>query len=129
MFYVFSYPNCNLQKKYPGLRLPTLIDIAGFPDEDEEKYEEILRVVLYGRLPQGASFPEVFEYCKKHGVEGVKNRYAEKEESLKVDRIIFVGSATGNIPKNLVSCLLKAARPTGAMNNPQLRCKSVIMRC
>jgi len=32
---------------------------------------------------------------------------------LKVDRIVFVASATEEIPKNLMRCVVKTAMPTG----------------
>ena len=35
---------------YQDWNLPTLTDVAGFPDECSDKWEELFRILFYGRL-------------------------------------------------------------------------------
>ncbi|KAK3585104.1 hypothetical protein CHS0354_004294 [Potamilus streckersoni] len=114
---VFSenFSKCCKEKdeEYQNIALPTLIDLAGFPDEDNEKWRELLRIVFYGRLQEGESLTSAQEYCEKYGVEGLREKYSTEQEALKVDRVVFVGAADQPVPKNLISCVIEAARPTG----------------
>ncbi|KAL3886855.1 hypothetical protein ACJMK2_026817 [Sinanodonta woodiana] len=114
---VFSekFSKCCKEKdeEYQNIALPTLIDLAGFPDEDNEKWRELLRIVFYGRLQEGESITNAQEYCEQFGVEGLRKRYSTEQEALKVNRVVFVGAADQPIPKNLISCVIEAARPTG----------------
>lgn len=98
---------------YSDYCMPTLIDIAGFQNEESETIEEILRIVFFGRLPEEESLKDALEEKERSGLEGLKQKYLKNKEELKVDRIIFVSSATENVPKQLISCVLKAARPSG----------------
>ncbi|XP_046342066.2 uncharacterized protein LOC124122915 [Haliotis rufescens] len=114
-----SFPKCchGLNAKYSNVNLPTLIDIAGLTDEERERYVELLRIVFYGRLPEEESLAEADEFYKKHGIEDLRQKYAENDEKLKVDRIIFVSSATQEVPQNLIGCVLRAARPSGVIDS------------
>ncbi|KAL3886850.1 hypothetical protein ACJMK2_026813 [Sinanodonta woodiana] len=114
-----SFSKCCKENddEYKNIALPTLIDLAGFPDEDNEKWRELLRIVFYGRLQEGESLTGAQEYFEKYGVEGLRKRYSTEQEALKVDRVVFVGAADQPIPKKLISCVIEAARPTGLSND------------
>ncbi|XP_067678517.1 uncharacterized protein [Haliotis asinina] len=112
-----SFPKCchGSSPKYSDVNLPTLIDIAGLTDEERERYVELLRIIFYGRLPEEESIAEADEYYKKYGLESLRQKYSENDENLKVDRVVFVSSATLEIPQNLIQCVLQAARPSGVI--------------
>ncbi|XP_046546726.1 uncharacterized protein LOC124256811 [Haliotis rubra] len=108
-----SYEKCCNAQKYPDDLLPTLIDVAGFHDEASDKFVELLRIVFYGRLPVGESLAEAERYYNDCGLEGLRSKYNQNNEKLKVDRVIFLSSATQDFPENLISCVIQAARPSG----------------
>ncbi|KAK3585111.1 hypothetical protein CHS0354_004300 [Potamilus streckersoni] len=113
--FLFRFSKCCKEKdeEYKNIALPTLIDLAGFPDEDNEKWRELMRIVFYGRLQEGESLTNAQEYCEMYGVEGLRKKYSTEQEALKVDRVVFVGAADQPVPKNFISCVIEAARPTG----------------
>ena len=47
----------------------------------------------------------------------MREKYSKNEEELKVDRIIFLASATEEIPESLIQCVRAAARPGGDADN------------
>ncbi|XP_067677560.1 uncharacterized protein [Haliotis asinina] len=108
-----SYEKCCNAPKYPNDLLPTLIDVAGFHDQAGDEFVELLRIVFYGRLPVGESLAEAAKYYKDCGLEGLRTKYNRNNEKLKVDRVIFLSSATQLVPTNLISCVMEAARPSG----------------
>ncbi|KAL3886847.1 hypothetical protein ACJMK2_026810 [Sinanodonta woodiana] len=107
----------TIAAEYKNIALPTLIDLAGFPDEDNEKWRELLRIVFFGRLLQGESLTCAQQYFEKYGVEGHRQKYCAEQEALKVDRVVFVRACDQPIPKKLISCVIEAARPTGLSND------------
>ncbi len=125
--FLFSFPKCchGNSKVYWGVNLPTLIDIAGFTNEDRERYVELLRIVFYGRLPEGESLAQADKYYKECGLEGVRRRYSQNNEALKVDRVIIVTSTLEEVPQNLIRCVVTAARPSG-VNDDFKRSKSLV---
>ncbi|KAJ8316419.1 hypothetical protein KUTeg_006433 [Tegillarca granosa] len=114
-YYTKSYQKHKYleDRVYSEYCMPTFIDIAGFQNEENETIEEILRIVFFGRLPEEESLKDAMEEKERNGIEGLKQKYLQNKEELKVDRIIFVASATENVPKQLISCVIKAARPSG----------------
>ncbi|XP_046553093.1 uncharacterized protein LOC124262629 isoform X2 [Haliotis rubra] len=112
-----SFPKCchGSSPKYSDVNLPTLIDIAGLTNEERERYVELLRIIFYGRLPEEESLAEADEYYRKYGLESLRQKYAENDENLKVDRVVFVSASTSEIPQNLIQCVLQAARPSGVI--------------
>ncbi|KAL5020543.1 hypothetical protein ScPMuIL_003435 [Solemya velum] len=116
-----SFPKCCNEKKFPDYKLPTLIDLAGIPNEDNDRWEELLRIILFGRLLCGESITSAYEYCEEYGVRGLCRKYSDHDEKLKVDRIVFLASATEAIPQRLIECLMKAARPMGSEKDKNTR--------
>ncbi|XP_046344241.2 uncharacterized protein LOC124124982 isoform X2 [Haliotis rufescens] len=108
-----NYEKCCKADKYPDDLLPTLIDVAGFHDQAGDEFVELLRIVFYGRLPVGESLAEAAKYYKDCGLEGLRSKYNQNNEKLKVDRVIFLSSAIQLVPENLISCVMQAARPSG----------------
>ncbi|XP_041369346.1 uncharacterized protein LOC121383405 isoform X1 [Gigantopelta aegis] len=118
-----SYPKCCMAEntKFIQVALPTFIDIAGFSDEDNDKWVELLKIVFYGRLPEGESLAEAEHYYRDNGMKGLMEKYSSNDEKLKVDRIIFVSAAKNQVPVNLIKAVIRAARPLGTKENPMKR--------
>ncbi|XP_033757878.1 uncharacterized protein LOC117340234 [Pecten maximus] len=97
-----------------GYSLPTLIDLTGFENMDEELTAEILRLIFYGKLKNATNIHSVFSFGNRYGVNALRCRYAMfyPEIHFKVDRVVFLASATGEVvPERLIGCVMKAARP------------------
>ncbi|KAL3886857.1 hypothetical protein ACJMK2_026819 [Sinanodonta woodiana] len=124
--YVQRFPKCCQEKKdkYAKVSLPTLVDIAGFPEEESIRHEEILRIFFFGKLGHGDSLNEALESYMVRGIEGLKEKYSQdkKNETVyKIDRIIFVASAGQPIPENLIKCVVNAAQPKGSCQDKYKR--------
>ncbi|XP_060077549.1 uncharacterized protein LOC132557080 [Ylistrum balloti] len=80
--------------------LPTLIDLTGFQDEDEEITSDLLRLIFYGKLKNSTNIHKVFRFGRRFGVEALRWRYGvfSTECHFKVDRVVFIASATREIP-------------------------------
>ncbi|XP_064612634.1 uncharacterized protein LOC135476517 [Liolophura sinensis] len=125
-FFVQRFPDCGLQDEaykqpYKDGRLPVLIDLAGLSNETTEVNEELLRMLMYGRLPEGEPVAKAEEIGIRQGVEGLRKKYPTENPDLKVDRVIFLASVNEKIPEKLIGCVIRAARPSGTSNNPRIR--------
>ncbi|KAK3104891.1 hypothetical protein FSP39_012559, partial [Pinctada imbricata] len=97
---------------------PTLLDIAGLEDEDSFVIQEMLRVVLFGRIQEGDSLQTLHLLISENvkNIDAVREWYLTEAEEHRVDRIIFIASANAdtNIPTKLINVLCNAA------NSPEL---------
>ncbi|XP_021369952.1 uncharacterized protein LOC110461013 [Mizuhopecten yessoensis] len=110
-----SFPkSCSKAPVHPDACYPTFIDIAGFENTDNDLNRELLRIVFYGRLPVEDSLKAAQEEYERTGMMGLRKKYSQNLELLKVDRIIVVASARQTIPENLIRCIMSAANPVGA---------------
>ncbi|XP_033757994.1 uncharacterized protein LOC117340341 [Pecten maximus] len=110
-----SFPKKAYRKPaYPNACYPTFIDIAGFDDEENDLSKELLRIVFYGRLPVEDSLKGAKQVFDETGMKGLREKYSQNLELLKLDRIIFVASAREAIPEKLITCVMEAANPVGA---------------
>ncbi len=119
----WRYTKCCNEEKFKDDLLPTIIDIAGIENENNEQWKELLKIVFFGRLPEGEALITAYHYGIKHGVDGLRAKYADVQEKLKVDRVIFVCSAEEGVPTNLIKCVREAARPTGMSDDDNKRSK------
>ncbi|XP_021360781.1 uncharacterized protein LOC110455147 [Mizuhopecten yessoensis] len=110
----FTAADYVTSSRLQGYALPSIIDIAGLDDEHSKITEEILRLLFYGQLEDHVNIHSVFSYGKQYGVESMRWKFFKwyTADGCKVDRIIVVAAATQPIPKNLIQCVMKAARPT-----------------
>ena len=69
------FEKCGMERiegnaeKYKEYLLPTLVDIAGVENENNERWKELLEIVFFGRLPAGESLYTAYKYSEKHGVQ------------------------------------------------------------
>nr|XP_022293432.1 uncharacterized protein LOC111104025 [Crassostrea virginica] len=89
---------------------PTLVDMNGFNDSSDDLVEELLRIVFFGRLPQEEKLTDAANIYKTSGLNGLKEHYSNNFEDLKIDRIIFIASATSPPPQRLMDAVTKTAR-------------------
>ena len=103
-----QYINTNSEQ---DILFPTLIDVAGFENENNLTIQEMLRIIIFGRFHTGQSLHTLREYALTHRVEEIREKYDAVHEANKVDRIIFVASAlpSVNLPHQLMDAVLKAA--------------------
>lgn len=100
---------------FRGVKLPNLIDMAGFQDEDTPLNEELLRAVLYGRLHSGESFTNAQRLLRESGLIWFKLKYgyfSKVKKEHKIDRIVVIASAVEPVPKSLINCVRKASHNT-----------------
>ncbi len=60
MMYLSSrFKKIGNEEKYKDYLIPTIIDLAGLENEDGDLQRELLKIVFYGRLPEGERFMDV----------------------------------------------------------------------
>ncbi|XP_062605828.1 uncharacterized protein LOC134267634 [Saccostrea cucullata] len=90
---------------------PHFLDIAGIQDTDDEITGQVLRLLLYGRIPSDVPLKDLAEDIRQRGTWLIEKRYPETPECKKVDRIIFVASAANsNLPLKLMQAVSKVLR-------------------
>ena len=57
------------------------------------------------------------------------HKYSSTGEELKVSCVIFVASALDPVPKNLIQCVLDAARPSGVAGTTDKRSEGIYTYC
>ncbi|XP_078317387.1 uncharacterized protein LOC111104536 [Crassostrea virginica] len=89
---------------------PTLVDMNGFNDSSDDLVEELLRIVFFGRLPEEEKLIDAVKLHRIKGINGLRKHYSKNDELLKIDRIIFIASATSSLPNRLMEAVRKTAR-------------------
>uniref|UniRef100_A0A8W8HRI0 Uncharacterized protein n=1 Tax=Magallana gigas TaxID=29159 RepID=A0A8W8HRI0_MAGGI len=90
---------------------PTLIDMNGFEDSCDALAQELLRIVFFGRLPNEERLTDAVKLYNSKGLDGLKEKYSQSNECLKVDRIIFIASAYNfSLPTRLMEAVRNTAR-------------------
>ncbi|XP_062600443.1 uncharacterized protein LOC134262072 isoform X3 [Saccostrea cucullata] len=92
---------------------PTLVDMNGFENNCDDLIEELLRIVFYGRLPNEEKLMDAVTISRQRGIEGLRDHYSQNNEDIKIDRIIFVASATNELPTQLMEAVRRTARKEG----------------
>lgn len=90
---------------------PTLIDMNGFENSCDKLAQELLRIVFFGRLPNEEKLMDAVKLYNSKGLDGLKEKYSQNNEDLKVDRIIFIASANNSfLPTQLMEAVRNTAR-------------------
>ncbi|KAL8560074.1 hypothetical protein ACOMHN_041543 [Nucella lapillus] len=109
------FPKCCSEdrERFGAVLLPTLIDVAGLLDEEDDKLEELLRLLFYGHVQEDEPLMRVYEDCRIRTREEIRVKYRDTFPHMRVDRVIFVASADPDdpLPQRLMACVLRAARP------------------
>ncbi|KAL8565070.1 hypothetical protein ACOMHN_005273 [Nucella lapillus] len=87
-------------------------------DEADEKLEELLRLLFYGHIEEDEPLMKVYEDCLHSTKEEIRAKYNRSYSEMRVDRVIFVASATpeDTLPERLITCVHRAARPSHHKN-------------
>ncbi|XP_022293434.2 uncharacterized protein LOC111104026 [Crassostrea virginica] len=89
---------------------PTLVDMNGFNDSSDTMVEELLRIVFFGKLPEEEKLMHAVKLYRSKGIDGLRDHYSKNYEHLKIDRIIFIASATSPLPNRLMEAVRNIAR-------------------
>ncbi|XP_013389998.1 uncharacterized protein LOC106158517 [Lingula anatina] len=117
--YLSDFLNLGLEEsKFDDL--PTLIDLTGLPNNERlDLLQEVLSIVIYGRLPENERVQALFDfvYREGNGVKDLRLKYPETRESrdLEATCIVFVLNAdSDNVPESLMKAVT-----TVVMNGPR----------
>ncbi|KAK3105334.1 hypothetical protein FSP39_022872 [Pinctada imbricata] len=109
----FSKDKYITRWNHESFAYPTLLDIAGLEDEDSLVLQEMLRIVLFGRIHEGESLQTLHRFISEnvHNANVIREQYSTVAEEHRVNRIIFVASAHAdtNIPTKLINVVRSAA--------------------
>ncbi|XP_021360791.1 secretory phospholipase A2 receptor-like [Mizuhopecten yessoensis] len=99
--------------------LPTLIDLTGFENQDEEITKEVLRLIFYGKLRNASNLNSVYRFGKTFGVWALRLWYGVlcTENHFKVNRVVIVSSANEEVPEGLFNGVMEVVRPTDDVYN------------
>ncbi|XP_021360831.1 uncharacterized protein LOC110455179 isoform X1 [Mizuhopecten yessoensis] len=102
--------------------LPTLIDLTGFENQDEEITKEVLRLIFYGKLRNASNLNSVYRFGKTFGVWALRLWYGVlcTENHFKVDRVVIVASANEEVPEGLFNGVMEVVRPTDDVYNREI---------
>ncbi|XP_052062882.1 uncharacterized protein LOC127702639 [Mytilus californianus] len=105
------YSRNGENKEDDGILMPTFIDLKGFEDQNDEFTQEILKIIFYGKMGEFEKLSDVLTHYQNFGLNGLKEKYGQREEYLVIDRIIFVcsGDPTSTLPTQLMACVSEIA--------------------
>jgi hypothetical protein len=126
----FRYKNCGIDgakikdiavpKSFPDLVDMTGLDIA---DDNSKSLEELLEMIVMGRIPDQTSIPALIDVQKTKGSWSLRKNFPFSMNSRKIHKILFVLSADEPIPQGLIQCVKKVAQPDGSAQNLNPRCE------
>ncbi|XP_041373202.1 uncharacterized protein LOC121386390 [Gigantopelta aegis] len=106
------FPRCCQPDSMDTEKLPTLLDIAGFPEAMDWIWEKVLQLLFYGRIPENENLKNVYDYLTRQREDAsIIPKYIRTYDHLKVDRVIVVCSANEEVPEHLLDSVMRAARP------------------
>ena len=107
-------------KSFPDLVDMTGLDIA---DDNSKSLEELLEMIVMGRIPDQTSIPALIDVQKTKGSWSLRKNFPFSMNSRKIHKILFVLSADEPIPQGLIQCVKKVAQPDGSAQNLNPRCE------
>ncbi|XP_019642891.1 PREDICTED: uncharacterized protein LOC109484110 [Branchiostoma belcheri] len=81
-------------------------DCGGFPNAMDEVYSTIVSLALDGRIPPGTNMEE----CMDQTPDQLRRRFSRVDRKVTFDRIVFILSASQNVPTHLVEAVKSGAR-------------------
>ncbi len=106
--------------------LPGIIDSAGLPNDSTSVIQELLRCLCSGLVPDEESVLGALGDGQDQGAELLRRRYNHVQPEMKVQRLVFVTSASQPIPEKLIQGVMKSARPCTTSEKKQPRSKYAI---
>ena len=65
-----------------------------------------------GEQQEDEAVMKVYEDCKRSSTDQIRQKYSQSFPDMRVDRVVFVASAADELPERLMTCVLRAARPS-----------------
>ncbi|XP_055995429.1 uncharacterized protein LOC125683570 [Ostrea edulis] len=89
---------------------PTILDMSGISDANDKDTKMFLDLVFSGRIPENSRISDILNHIRENG-ERLNNLYPLAESNIRVDRIIFVVSASNSsLPENLMQAVRSSSR-------------------
>lgn len=129
--YYFRYNTCGIAKeRIKSLKIPksfpNLVDMTGLrvEDTDTKSMERLLDMIIMGYIPDKTSIPALQDVQRTRGSSGIWRHFPFMYDKRRINKILFVASATEPVPRELIDIVKRVAQPDGSANNLNPRCKS-----
>ncbi|KAK3097245.1 hypothetical protein FSP39_008004 [Pinctada imbricata] len=96
---------------------PNLVDMTGLPDDNMKFQEQLLEMILMGRIPDKTSIPALLDLMKNGGGSKIRRMFPFVLDRRRIHKILFVASASEPIPRALIECVKNVAQPDGSSSN------------
>ncbi|XP_063414463.1 uncharacterized protein LOC134696545 [Mytilus trossulus] len=87
-----SFPKEEYYRQNGLYMLPTFIDMTGFEDDDSVITEELLFLILSGKVKEKETLNDIATYGRLHGITTMQNEYRKRSPYRRINRIIIVCS-------------------------------------
>jgi hypothetical protein len=74
-------------------------------DDNSKSLEELLEMIVMGRIPDQTSIPALIDVQKTKGSWSLRKNFPFSMNSRKIHKILFVLSADEPIPQGLIQCV------------------------
>lgn len=111
----FSFPKEEYYRQNDFCMLPTFIDMTGFENDDSVITEELLFLVLSGKVKEKESLNDIATHGRLHGITTMKNEYRTRSLNRRINRIIIVCSLNPDsaMPTALFKSVVNVANELG----------------
>ncbi|CAC5363110.1 unnamed protein product [Mytilus coruscus] len=97
---------------------PHLVDMTGLADTCTKDQQELLEMIITGRIPDQTSIPALQDIQNAQGSWWqMKRDFPFSMNSRKIHKILFVACADEPIPKHLIQSVKNVAQPDGSRRN------------
>lgn len=103
-------------------RIPNLVDMTGLENIESREQEELLELILMGKIPDKTSIPALQDMERRKSG-SLKRCFPFIYNPRRIHKILFVANATEPIPTKLIQSVRNVAQPDGTPSNYNPRCK------
>ncbi|XP_062586260.1 uncharacterized protein LOC134247875 [Saccostrea cucullata] len=96
--------------------IPNLVDMTGLENIDSREQEELLEMILMGKIPNETSIPALQDMERRNSG-SIRRRFPFIYNPRRIHKILFVASANEPIPTKLIQSVRNVAQPDGSPSN------------
>lgn len=118
------YNTCGIAKeRIKSLKIPksfpNLVDMTGLRTEDTDvrSMEKLLDMIIMGYIPDKTSIPALQDVQRTRGSGGIWRHFPFMYDKRRINKILFVASATEPVPRELIDIVKRVAQPDGSAKN------------